>query len=154
MSPQYQYQWISQYDVPVVRRIIEFGKRHWLSTNDSRNAQDIIVGAELICVAYLDKQIVGTCMVSVGDILEGDQLHWLTFCVVAPEHRGRGVFRQLYFRVIDQCLARGFVGLNSYSEERIFNRHLQNQGWEFVRDDQIDNFPVRVYRKLFYVTKK
>lgn len=154
MSPQYRYQWISQYDVPVVRRIVEFGKRYWLSTNDSRSAQDIIVGADLICVAYLDKQIVGTCVVSVGDILEGDSSPWLTFCVVAPEHRGRGVFRHLYFRMLNQCIALGYRGLNTYSEERIFNRFLQRQNWEYLRDDRIDNFPVRVYRKLFDETKK
>ncbi len=154
MSSEYQYKWISQYDYPVVGRIVEFGKRYWLSTNDSRSADDIVVGADLICAAYLDKQLVGTCMVSIGDILEEEQLRWLTFCVVAPHHRGKGVFRQLYFRMIDQCIALGYLTLGSYSEERIFNRFLERQGWEFQRDSTIDGFPIRVYHKTFFDAKK
>lgn len=150
MSPHCRIEWVSIYDHGRICSLVDFARTHWLSKNDTRNPKDLLMHAEAICAAYVDKRLVSCAVISTSGEpdRQRDANYWLTMCVTDPHWRSQGIFKGLYFQLIDYCLTAGIKDIATYSEERLYRTFLTKQGWRQQRQTCVDHgWPVDVFVK-------
>lgn len=150
MTPQYRIEWISIHDYPRISSLADFARNHWLSKNDTRDPQSLLLHAVAICTAWIDKRLVCCAILTTNGEPDTtkDAPYWLSMCVTDPHWRSHGIFRGLYYQLIDYCYCNRIERIASYSEERQYKVFLQKHGWEHVREAFVDHgWPVDVFVK-------
>lgn len=156
MTPQFHIEWIASHDYRRLSSLVDFAGRYWLSKNDPRDINDIVIGSDVICGGYIGNRLVSTAVLSIAGAVDDqcDCEHWLTACITEPSMRSKGYFRSVYFQIIDYCLSHNLERIGTVCEDPIYRRFLERQGWVWNRTVKLaDNWSADVFYKTLRTKK-